>query len=365
MFLTLPIGVSIIGGVAAYAITKKHLNGDDLSRYDRNFPVDFHPDPKSEGAQKVVAYLRENFINPANSEGSRAEKLAAKRKRFDQAGLNRQFDCSFTMTTAQIGDHKVDGEWVQAKGADPNKRIFYIHGGANTVGSAISHRAITTNLSERTGCAVFAANYRLMPENSRMDGIDDCRMVYQWLVDNGPNGAHPAERLAVGGDSAGGNLTLSLINWVRDQKGRQADAVFAISPATDSTCTSPSFRDNYKTDLMLQPLVGNLLKIPRSALLWLMWRAMKISPANPVVSPIFADLSNLPPTLIHVSSAEMLYDDARRYVAKAQSQGSPATIQIWDHMAHVWHIFDSMLPESNEAIDEIVKFLKGHGISAE
>ena len=188
-------------------------------------------------------------------------------------------------------------------------------------------------------------------------------MVYQWLLENGPDGPAQADKIAVGGDSAGGNLTLSLINWVRDQKIRPADAVFAISPATDSTCTSPSLKKNFETDLMLKPLVTPLLKLPRTALLWLLWRGMKLSPANPVVSPVFADLSGLPPTLVHVSSAEILYDDAKRYVAKAQSQGSPAEIQIWAHMAHVWHIFDNMLPEARDALDEIAKFLKKNGVS--
>lgn len=363
MLFSLPIGLAALGGIAAYTITKRHLNGPDLSVFDQDFPINFTPDPTSEGAQNVTLYLQENFIKPMQGNGSRADKLRAKRERFDRAGLTRKFDCTFKQTTVTIGEHKVEGEWVIAKGTDPNKRILYIHGGANTVGSAISHRPITTNLAERTGCIVFAANYRLMPENSRMDGIEDCRMVYQWLLENGPDGPAHAEKIAVGGDSAGGNLTLSLINWVRDQNMRAADAVFAISPATDSTCTSPSLKANFETDLMLMPLVAPLLKLPRTVLLWLLWRGMKMSPADPVISPVFADLSNLPPTLVHVSSAEILYDDAKRYVAKAQSQGSPAEIQIWAHMAHVWHIFDNMLPEARDALDEIAVFLRKNGVN--
>ena len=365
MVLAFPFALFVFGAGVVVAVTKFHLNGEDLSKYDgADLPVTFHPDPNSPGQQAVIAYLKENFIKPAKAKGTRREKLLAKRKSFDQGGLTREFDCSFTPDTAHIGENEVSGEWVQAVGADPDRRILYIHGGANTVGSAVSHRAITTNLAERTGCSVFAINYRLMPENTRLAGIEDCRAAYQWILENGPNGPAPVKKLAVAGDSAGGNLTLSLINWVRDNDHRPADAVIAISPAVDSTCSSPSIRGNFETDIMLQPLVGGLLKIPRPILLWMMWSANRISPASPEVSPIFADLSNLPPTLVHISAAEMLYDDARRYVTKAQSQGSPVTLQSWAHMAHVWHVFDRMLPEAHQALDEIGAFLKKHDVTA-
>ncbi len=361
----LSLAVPVLGVTTVAAITKFHLSGEDLSKYDEaDQPVTFHPERNSPGNQAVTAYLQENFIKPAKSKGSRREKLLAKRKRFDQAGLNREFDCAFTPAIAKTGEAEITGEWVQAEGADPDKRILYLHGGAHTVGSAISHRAITTNLAERTGCSVFAANYRLMPEHSRIAGVEDSRLVYKWILDNGPDGAAPAAKLAVAGDSAGGNLTLSLINWVRDSGIPAADAVVAISPAVDGTCTSPSIRSNFETDIMLQPLAGRMLKIPQPLLLWLFWSLNKVSPSAPVISPIFADLSGLPPTLVHVSAAEMLYDDARRYVAKAQSQGSPATLQSWAHMAHVFHAFDRMLPEAHQAFDEIAKFLKAQGVFA-
>ena len=360
----LSLAVPVLGVGAAAAVTKFHLSGEDLSQYDMDAQVTFHPEKNSDGAKAVAAYLEENFIKPAKAKGTRREKLLAKRKRFEQAGLSREFDCDFTPATARVGDISVDGEWVEAEGADPDKRILYLHGGAHTVGSAISHRAITTNIAERTGCSVFAANYRLMPENSRLAGVEDCRVAYRWILENGPAGAASVDKFAIAGDSAGGNLTLSTINWVRDTGLRAADAVVAISPSVDGTCTSPSIRGNFETDLMLKPLVAGMLKIPRPALLWVFWSMNKVSPASPVISPIFADLSGLPPTLLHVSAAEMLYDDAKRYVAKARSQDSPATLQSWAHMAHVFHAFDRMLPEAHQAFDEIAKFLKTHGVAA-
>jgi acetyl esterase/lipase len=177
---------------------------------------------------------------------------------------------------------------------------------------------------------------------------------------DGPTGNAPASAVYVAGDSAGGNLTLSLIAWVRDEGLRAPDAAVALSPATDGTLGSPSLRTNIATDAMLGPLFGPLARVPRSALLWLAWLRHRIRPNHPVVSPVFGDLSNLPPVLIHASDLEMLLDDSVRYTNKARAAGSPVTLQTWNHMVHVWHIFDPELTEARQAFDEISKFLASH-----
>ncbi len=359
MFFTLPLVVPV---AALAAVTKFHLMGRNHAKYDTGAPVTFDVDPNSPGIKAVEDYLYENFVKPAESGDSAGEKLSAKRTRFEKKGLERKFPVTFTQDVVDIDGLLVDGEWTQAPGADPDRRILYLHGGAFTVGSAISHRAIISNIATRTGCSVFAPNYRLMPENSRMAAVEDARIAYKWILQNGPNGAAPVKKLAVAGDSAGGNLTLMLSNWVRDNGLRAADAVVGISPATDSTVESPSIKANFETDTMLKPLAGPLMKIPRTVLVWASWKQLGMSPASPVVSPLRATLSGLPPTLIHVSAAEMLYDDARRYVAKAQSQGSDVTLQSWAHMCHVWHAFDTLVPEAGQAFDEIGKFLIQHGV---
>lgn len=360
MFFLAPVAVPVVG---IAAITKFYLMGKSLSRYDRDIPDSFTPDPNSKGALEVRDYLIENFIKPAQGSGSQAEKLSAKRARFERVGRNRKFDAKFVDDVVKIDGKCVPGQWTLIKDHDPDRRLLYLHGGAFTVGSPVSHRAITTNLAQRTGCAVFAPDYRLMPENPRMASIEDARASYKWILDNGPNGPATAKALAVGGDSAGGNLTLMLSNWVRDEALRAANAVFAISPSTDSTAESPSIRANLETDLMLKPLVTPLTKIPRWVFLWLSWRINRIPPASPLVSPVRDDLSGLPPTLIHVSSAELLYDDAVRYVSKAEAAGSPVRLQSWAHMCHVWHIFDEMLPEAHQALDEIAEFMRSQGVA--
>jgi epsilon-lactone hydrolase len=134
--------------------------------------------------------------------------------------------------------------------------------------------------------------------------------------------------------------------------------VVALSPTVDSTFTSPSIVRNVKSDVMLGPLFRILLKIPAWIRRWhFVWES-RFAPANPVVSPVFGDLSGLPPTLIQVSEAEMLLDDARRYVNKARAAGTRAIVQSWGHMLHVWQMFYPEVREAGEAWDEIRRFLE-------
>lgn len=251
----------------------------------------------------------------------------------------------------------VSGEWVLAAGADPVRRLLYLHGGAFTMGSCRSHRGITATLSRLAGAAVLAIDYRLMPEHRRIAGIQDCRTAYSWILANGPEGQGQASRVYVAGDSAGGNLTLSLIAWVRDQGMRRPDAAVAFSPATDGTFVSPTVRRNMDSDAMLGPMFRDLAKVPVQLLWWFSWLQNRISPSNPLVSPVFGDLSGLPPTLVQASEAEMLYGDALRYVNRAIAAGSPARLQSWPHMVHVWQFFYPRLTEAREAWDEVGKFI--------
>jgi len=177
------------------------------------------------------------------------------------------------------------------------------------------------------------------------------------LLENGPDGPATLQHLFLAGDSAGGNLSLSLVAWVRDEGLRSPDAIVAMSPVTDSTFSGASIRTNEATDIMLAPIMGVLNKLPQFAKSWWVVMAHRIRPANPIVSPLFGDLSGLPPTLVQASEAEMLLDDARRYVYKAWASGSPVKLQTWPGMVHVWQIFDPELPQAAEAWTEISRFL--------
>ena len=330
-----------------------YLRGPDLSAFDKAAPpVDASkPAPSAEHAA-VVASL-----------GTVSQKLKSTPRRQHLALLRDYIDNVFSLDEADFQFIPVDAagvkaEWVLAPNVDTSRRLLYIHGGAYTMGSPKSHRRLTSKFSEVANAAVLSIDYRLMPEHPRMAGIEDSRAAYRWLIENGPDGVSTASALFVAGDSAGGNLTLSLIAWVRDQGLRAPNAAVALSPATDGSLGSPSLKGNLATDPMLGPLFKSLTKIPRTGLLWGGWIANRVRPCDPVVSPVFGDLSRLPPLLVHASEAEMLLDDSRRYVNKAIAAGSPVTLQTWQHMVHVWQIYHPELPEGREAMEEIGKFLR-------
>ena len=351
---------------AAYAGYRaiKAMEGEELSRFDAAPDAPFREgDRNGEGLATVNAYLVENFIKPAQAAGAKTG-WEDKRERFEQAWLART-DCAaeYRDATIEVDGYTLHGRWTLVKGHDPDRRILYLHGGAFTVGSDVSHRPLTWNLATRTGCAVFAPNYRLMPENPRRDSIADAQAAYRWILENGPDGPASAAAVGVAGDSAGGNLALMLSNYVRGAAIRPPDAVYAISPSVDSTAASPTFRSNLETDLMLQPLLRPLVRVPRPVLLYGMRRSTGINPSDPDISPVFADLGDLPPTLVQASTTEMLYGDALRYVNKARADGSEVILQDWSHMPHVFPIFDDVLPEAREALDHAADFLRQHGVA--
>lgn len=346
--------IALVGLAALlWAVTRFHLDGEDLSRFDSAQPDEPpHTEPSPEHHQAVEA-IRAMQQEASGSLTSRSA-LPDMRARVDAMG--EIDDPSIRIEPVDAGG--VAAEWVRAPGADPDRRLLYIHGGAYVVGSPRSHRPITATLSRLAGASVLAIDYRLMPEHRRLDGIEDCRSAYRWILAHGPEGEGPAAALFVAGDSAGGNLTLSTIAWARDAGLRAADAVVALSPHTDTCMASPSLRENIETDHMLGPMFAPLARIPRVVALWTSWWSNRMAPRDPRISPLRGDLGNLPPTLVHASQAEMLLDDARRWVNKARAAGTDARLRTWHHQLHVWHIFERTLPEAREAFADIAAFLE-------
>jgi acetyl esterase/lipase len=331
--------------------------GEDLRAHDH--PIDpeakeLFTRPGGPSAEHREAEAGMLALAPQLKGKSKSELLRFTREFMEEIPRGRQFDCAFVPVDAD----GVPAEWVLAPGADPTRRVLYIHGGAFIAGSPNSHRTVTSRFSEIANAAVLAIDYRLMPENPRSSCIEDCKTAYRWIMANGPEGPGIASRLYISGDSAGGNLSLVLSQWIRDENLSKPDAVVALSPLTDSTYSGPSIRRNMESDKMLGPMFGALLKIPKSVLAWIFLLENRMRPSNPLVSPVHGNLANLPPTLVQVSEAEMLLDDARRYVNKARSFGSPARLQVWPGLLHVWQIFHPEVPEAREAFDRIGEFLR-------
>ena len=180
--------VLVAGGV--WALARFHLSGEDLSAWDRpvgrNFGQGTLPGPE---IQAVVASL--GNLKAVTQGVPLHRRKAVLRKYMDDMFADRQFDASFTPVNAG----GVPAEWVLAPGADGTRRTLYIHGGAFVMGSPRSHRTLTSQFAALTGCAVLAIDYRLMPENPRRAGIEDCRTAYRWMLEHGPQqGAAAAAR---------------------------------------------------------------------------------------------------------------------------------------------------------------------------
>lgn len=340
--------------VVLYLIARLYLRGKSQEVYDAPKPVltGQRTEPSAAHLAAVKA-MATGFANPPKSD--RKQMLASMRTQMDDLGRNLSF--AGTIKPVEIAGMKA--EWVLGPNANPEHRMLYIHGGAWTAGSPLSHRAITTEYANRLNLSVLAIDYRLIPENTRLDSVADCQSAYRWIIENGPNGPAAAQALLVSGDSAGGNLALVLTAWARDQGLRSADAVIALSPATDATLTSPTLAANKDTDAMLGPLMGKaILGIPNWILQWGTLMQNKVVPTNPLISPLHGKLQGLPPTLLHASTAEMLEGDSVRYYNKATAQGSPVKIATWPFMLHVWQMFVRDMPEAQEAFDHIETFAR-------
>ncbi|MEM1260800.1 MAG: alpha/beta hydrolase [Pseudomonadota bacterium] len=286
------------------------------------------------------------------------QQLAVARQLVDEGIAGTPSYDELGVTVQPVAGEAFDALWVTAESSRPQARLLYLHGGAFALGSATSHRLLIATLAKQAGVAVLAVNYRLMPEHKRTDGIVDCQKAYLWMLENGPNGVSPATHAFVGGDSAGGNLSLMLIAWLRDNGHRQVDRAVAICPNTDATGVSPSLVDNRATDQMLgRGFVGRFVKLPPTLARATIFAVTRLRPDDPLLSPVFGNLADLPPTLIQASDTEMLLDDARRWFTKAKRQGTDARLELYGGMMHVWHMFAHVLPEGVVATDRIAAFI--------
>jgi len=302
---------------------------------------------------KVIEHLR--GLAAETKRAGAAADIAANRRIVDGYG---DVDPSVRKVDAGVRRIDVAGvpcEWLLAKGADPDRRLLYIHGGGWTAGGLESHRPLSARLSAATGCAVLAVDYRLAPEHPYPAGLDDCLATYGWLRAHGPNGAAPARSTFVAGDSAGGNLTLAVLLALKQRGLPLPNAAVPISPATDFLASGDSFRTRAERDPIINAGPEGIRML---SMIYLQGRA---KPEDPLASPLYGDYRGLPPLLFHVGDAEVLLDDSTRAAEKARAAGVDVTLEVFPDMPHVWHAFAPFLPEATDAIERIGAFVRKHG----
>ena len=319
----------------------------DLRQFDTPRAALLAEEHEISDAHDIVVAMIADFVAASDP------KLSARDQR---ANMENLMTADITAAITQVDVDGIPGEWVVAEGADANKRLLYLHGGGFRFGSPKSHRHITDELSRRSGVSVLAVDYRMMPEHKITACHEDARTAYRWILNNGPQGASDLDKLYVAGDSAGGNLTLSVIAWARDEGLHAANAVVTFAPLTDFTMTNPTWRSNLETDPFLGPFLQHLRGLPR----WVVAFAIRLPTGKPVnhpeISPLFGNLADLPPTLIQVSRDEVLYDDAQRYANRAIHFGSHVQLDVWPKLVHVFQAFEE-IPESGVALQRAADFI--------
>jgi acetyl esterase/lipase len=223
--------------------------------------------------------------------------------------------------------------------------ILYLHGGGYILMSPQTHRPITTRLAAWSEARLFALAYRLAPEHPFPAALDDAVAAYRALIAGGT----PPSRIVIAGDSAGGGLALALLVALRDAGDALPAAAVLFSPWTDLAATGRSVVDNAGIDPFLPAEM--LVPVARFYL-------GEVPATHPLASPVYADLTGLPPMLVQVSDTEILRDDSRRVVANARRDGVDVTLRVWRGLPHVWQYFARFLPEGRRALREAAAFVR-------
>ena len=238
----------------------------------------------------------------------------------------------------------VDAEWIEPPQGGAAGVLLYLHGGGWCVHLPITYRRHARELARRSGLRVLVPDYRLAPEHPYPAALDDCLAAYRWLLAQGER----AERIAIAGDSAGGNLTLALLMRIKREGLPMPACAVALSPLADFHVPSSSFEFNAGSDVMFTPHAAPML---RDAYVG---RAEVIDPG---ISPLNGDWTGLPPLLFQASGAELLLCDSIRAAERARMAGVRVTEQIWPGLPHVFQLF-AFLREAREALDHIAAHLR-------
>jgi epsilon-lactone hydrolase len=241
----------------------------------------------------------------------------------------------------------VQGHWCRPSAAPADRAILYLHGGAYVLGSATAYRNFAGQFAARTGTAVFVADYGLAPERPFPHGVQDARAVWQAMQQAG------YQRIAIVGDSAGGGLSLSLLEWASAEAGNgrgiAAVACAVLSPWTDLALTGESHFSRAQEDPFITP---QMLKSCVALYLG------QTDPLTPAASPAYGNPENLPPIQIHVGTAEVLLDDSRRFAARVHAAGGVVTAHVWQDMPHVFPSSFAFLKAGEEAMGLTSAFLR-------
>src|SRR3989440_12933148 len=234
---------------------------------------------------------------------------------------------------------------VTVPGADAGGVILYFHGGAYVIGTAAATVPLVGELARRTGTRAITLDYRLAPEHPYPAAVEDAQDAYQGLLEQGVD---PGQ-IALAGESAGGGLAVATLLGLRDAGTPLPSSAFLMSPYADLTLSGDSILKNEAIDPILTPEALRL-RVPDYV--------AGADAADPQISPVFGELSGLPPLLIQVGSHEILLSDALRLAGRAAIHEVPVTLDVTPGVPHVFQGFAGLLDEAGAALDRASDFLK-------
>ena len=274
---------------------------------------------------------------------------AARRQRLDSIGSVWPVASDIKLQPAAISG--LEGEWSIAPESDASQMLLFFHGGGYCSGSIVSHRRMVTEAGRAARVRTLAIAYRLAPEHPFPAAYDDALAAWQFLRNQGI----PASQIAIGGDSAGAGLTVALIARLRDAREELPACAWLVSPWTDLTLSGATLVTKATVDPIIHKEYLNELVEA--------YLPTGMARNDPCVSPLFANLSGFPPTLIQVGSAETLLDDAARFARNAGETDVAVTLEIWPHMIHAWPLWNAQLEDGRRALASAGAFMRAHTTS--
>jgi monoterpene epsilon-lactone hydrolase len=273
----------------------------------------------------------------------RPVSLSERRERLDLIASADPLPADTRFDEVSMGG--VTCEWSLAPGSDPARVLVFFHGGGYCSGSIRSHRGMVARMGGAAKVRTLAVGYRLAPEHPYPAALEDALAVYHALLAQGID----PRRIAVGGDSAGGGLTLALLVSLRETAKPMPGCGWLVSPWVDLAMQGESITAKASFDpLISKPYLEELAGLYLAG----------ADPLQPLVSPLHADLNGLPPLLVQVGSAETLLDDAVRIARQAGSCDVAVTLEIWPHMIHAWHLWAARLEAGRRAIASAGDFVR-------
>jgi acetyl esterase/lipase len=290
---------------------------------------------------KFIRWLTSRYLKRIDIPTAPVAKM---RKRLDQLGRLARPARGVAIEQGELAG--LHAEWYRPKQVLPGKVLLYLHGGAYALGSCVSHRKLVTHIAKQGQLEAVLPEYRLAPEHPFPAGPDDCVRAYRALLDKG----YEAGNIIIGGDSAGGGLTIATMLQLRHDGLPLPSGAVMLSPFLDMTVSGESATTRVAQDPWFDPahisvVIGHYC--PYEDL------------QNPLLSPVFANVAGLPPTLIQVGDDEILLSDATRFADKLKEEGVHVELEVFPDMWHVFQLFVGKMPESKAAIAKIGQFIRG------